>query len=81
MPTNMKRKGQQNTEIAKGDRGKEGEHTDDELSKTEKGKSNLHLFNNAVSNKRVHALIRYNNLRFYMIFSINTEFSLLCFFF
>lgn len=45
MPTNTKRKGQLNTEIAKGHRGKEREHTDDELSKTEKGKSkyNLHL--------------------------------------
>ena len=43
MPTNTKRKGQLNTEIAKGHRGKEREHTDDELSKTEKGKSSLHL--------------------------------------
>ena len=43
MPTNTKRKRQLNTEIAKGHRGKEREHTDDELSKTEKGKSSLHL--------------------------------------
>ena len=44
MPTNTKRKGQLNTEImSERARGKEREHTDDELSKTEKGKSNLHL--------------------------------------
>ena len=37
------KKRQLNTETAKGDRGKEREHTDDKLSKTDKGKSNLQL--------------------------------------